>query len=357
MSIFIAILVLSLLVFFHELGHFIVARFFGVSVEVFSIGFGKKIASVYIGKTQYALSLIPLGGYVKLKGQDDLNPKSKNNEKDSYLSKAPWQRIIILLAGPLFNIFLAFILYVAVGISGKMSLLPTVGEVKDGYPANNASIQKGDRILSINGKDIKTWDELDSAIINASGELLMYIERKDGDATHLFTVHLSPVQHETKNIFGEKIMRNVIGITSNNDIGKVKYSGWESITYGINETLNASMLIVQSIAKLISGVVPSSEVGGVVSIVSAIGSASTNGGTMLIWLSALISINLGILNLLPIPALDGGHIVFNFYEMITHNPPNENVFYYLSLCGWAILIGLILLGLYNDIVRLSFLGN
>ncbi|WP_334083212.1 RIP metalloprotease RseP [Helicobacter typhlonius] len=349
MNVLIALFILSFLVFFHELGHFIVARMCGVSVEVFSIGFGKKIASFYKGNTQYALSLIPLGGYVKLKGQDDANPKAHNYEADSYLSKNPYQRIAILLAGPLFNLLLAFFLYMAVGLGGKLSLLPVIGEVKENYPAYLAGIKAGDRILSINDEEIKTWEELDSIILSSSGELLISIER---DPSQIFNFHLTPIEKEAKNIFGEDITRRVIGIASANAVGKVSYRGWESIRYGFEETLKASTLIAQGIVKLISGVVPSSEVGGVVSIVSVIGSASQEGWVILFWLTALISVNLGILNLLPIPALDGGHIIFNCYEIIMRKPPSENVAYYLTLCGWAILLALMFLGLYNDIFRL-----
>ncbi|WP_334082395.1 RIP metalloprotease RseP [Helicobacter typhlonius] len=349
MNVLIALFILSFLVFFHELGHFIVARMCGVSVEVFSIGFGKKIASFYKGNTQYALSLIPLGGYVKLKGQDDANPKAHNYEADSYLSKNPYQRIAILLAGPLFNLLLAFFLYMAVGLGGKLSLLPVIGEVKENYPAYLAGIKAGDRILSINDEEIKTWEELDSIILSSSGELLISIERAP---SQIFNLHLTPIEKEAKNIFGEDITRRVIGIASANAVGKVSYRGWESIRYGFEETLKASTLIAQGIVKLASGVVPSSEVGGVVSIVSVIGSASQEGWVILFWLTALISVNLGILNLLPIPALDGGHIIFNCYEIIMRKPPSENVAYYLTLCGWAILLALMFLGLYNDIFRL-----
>ncbi len=352
MSIFIALLILSFLVFFHELGHFIVARICGVKVEVFSIGFGKKLVSWRFGQTEYALSMIPLGGYVKLKGQDESNPKLKNYEVDSYLSKSPWQRIAILLAGPFFNLFLAFLLYMAVGLLGKASLLPVVGEVKANYPAVKAGIQAGDRILAINGKEIKTWEELDSMIIESQGELELQIQRGQGELKESLSVRVLPTEQEAQNIFRENITRKIIGISSAGAVGMVYYKGLDSIVFGIDESIKASTLIAQSIIKLISGVVPSSEVGGVVSIVSVIGSASSSGLTHLLWLTALISVNLGILNLLPIPALDGGHIIFNLYEVIMRKAPSENVAYYLTLCGWAVLLGLMLLGLYNDIFRL-----
>lgn len=352
MSIFIALLILSFLVFFHELGHFIVARICGVKVEVFSIGFGKKLVSWRFGQTEYALSMIPLGGYVKLKGQDDSNPKLKNYEADSYLSKSPWQRIAILLAGPFFNLFLAFLLYMAVGLLGKASLLPVVGEVKANYPAAQAGIKAGDRILAINGKEIKTWEELDSMIIESQGELELTLQRGQGELKESLSVRVLPMEQEAQNIFRENITRKIIGISSAGAVGMVHYKGLDSIIFGIDESIKASTLIAQSIIKLISGVVPSSEVGGVVSIVSVIGSASSSGLTHLLWLTALISVNLGILNLLPIPALDGGHILFNLYEVIMRKAPSENVMYYLTLCGWAVLLGLMLLGLYNDIFRL-----
>lgn len=352
MSIFIALLILSFLVFFHELGHFIVARICGVKVEVFSIGFGKKLVSWQFGQTEYALSMIPLGGYVKLKGQDDSNPKLKNYEADSYLSKSPWQRIAILLAGPFFNLFLAFLLYMAVGLLGKVSLLPVVGEVKENYPAVKAGIKVGDVIVAINGKEIKTWEELDSMIIESQGELELKIQRGQGELKESLRVRVLPMEQEAQNIFRENITRKIIGISSAGAVGMVHYKGLDSIVFGIDESIKASTLITQSIIKLISGVVPSSEVGGVVSIVSVISAASSSGLTHLLWLTALISVNLGILNLLPIPALDGGHIIFNLYEVIMRKAPSENVAYYLTLCGWAVLLGLMLLGLYNDIFRL-----
>lgn len=343
--------------FFHELGHFMVARICGVKVEVFSIGFGKKLVSWRMGQTQYALSAIPLGGYVKLKGQDDSNPKLKNYEADSYLSKSPWQRIAILLAGPFFNLFLAFLLYVVVGLLGKVSLLPVVGEVKENYPAAQAGIRAGDVIVAINGKGIKTWEELDSAVVESQGELELTLQRGQGELKENVSVRVLPIEQEAQNIFREHIIRKIIGVASAGAVGEVHYKGLDSIIFGIEESIKASTLIAQSIVKLLSGAVPSSEVGGVVSIVSVIGLASQEGLmkgeiTQLLWLVALISVNLGILNLLPIPALDGGHILFNLYEVIMKKAPSENVMYYLTLCGWAVLLGLMLLGLYNDIFRL-----
>lgn len=356
MNIFIALLILSFLIFFHELGHFVVARICGVKVEVFSIGFGKKLLSVHFRGTQYALSLIPLGGYVKLKGQDPQDSESSNSthplgsnlDNDSYLAKTPIQRIAILLAGPMFNFILAFILYVIVGLGGNLTLLPIVGEVKEGFPAYVAGVRSEDKILAVNGQSIKAWRELDSLIARSVGEIELELER----AGQRHFVRLTPVITESNTIFGERKERKVIGIMSKNEAGKVVYDGWESMGYALDETLKASGLIIQGVVKFVSGVLPSSEVGGVVSIVSVIGTASQDSFTTLLWLTALISVNLGILNLLPIPALDGGHIIFNLYELFRGRAPNAQVMYYFTLCGWAVLLSLMFLGLYNDIFRL-----
>lgn len=357
MSIIIALLVLSFLVFFHELGHFVVARMCGVKVEVFSIGFGKKLATFNYKNTQYALSLIPLGGYVKLKGQDDSNPKiafeKQNLAHDSYLAKSPLQRIAILLAGPAFNILLAFLLYVVIGISGKLSLLPIVGAVQEGSPAHFARILPNDRILKIDDRAIKVWSDISEVIEKGGDEVLITLERKmpSGEIREL-EVYIAPKEQEAQNIFKERIMKKIIGISAANVIGEVRYEGLSAFSYAYSETLKASTLIAQGIIKLFSGVVHHSEVGGVVSIVSIIGSASNEGLIMLFALTALISVNLGIINLLPIPALDGGHIVFNCYELVAKRPPSEKIAYILTLCGWGILAFLMLLGLYNDIFRL-----
>lgn len=351
MSIIIALLILSFLVFFHELGHFIVARICGVKVEVFSIGFGKKLAYFTHKGTQYAISLIPLGGYVKLKGQDDTaldTYKEGNYEADSYLFQSPLKRIAILLAGPLFNLLLAFVIYVGIGLNGKDSLLAVVGEVVEGSSAYMAGVQPKDRILRINDKHIISWEELDRAILDAKGTINLLLLRGGNEVQ----ITLSPQMTQTSNIFGERIMRPIIGIKSSGEMGRVYYRGLSSIEYGLKETLKASTLIFQSITKLISGIIPSSEISGVVGIVSIISTVSKISITSLLILTALISVNLGILNLLPIPALDGGHIAFNCYELFTRKMPNEKIAYYLTISGWAVLLSLMLLGLYNDIFRL-----
>ncbi|WP_104720772.1 RIP metalloprotease RseP, partial [Helicobacter sp. 'CLO3_human'] len=168
MGIFEAFLALCFLIFFHELGHFCAARAFGVRVEVFSIGFGYKIFKKTIGDTQYAISLIPLGGYVKLKGQSDINPLESDNAPDSYTSKSPLAKIIILLAGVAFNFLLAFLLYFVVGLAGAKTLLPVIGEVAPNSPAQKAGVLAGDVVLAVDNAPIKTWDKLSQIIADSA---------------------------------------------------------------------------------------------------------------------------------------------------------------------------------------------
>lgn len=348
MGTLVALLVLSVLIFFHELGHFTAARFFGVQVDVFSIGFGKTLWAKTIGKTQWRLSAIPLGGYVKMKGQNDLDPTAISLDNDSYNVKKPWERIIILLAGPFANFLLAFVLYVSIAGIGVPKLLPYVGEVAPHTPAFEAGLMKEDKILQVNGKEIRFWEMIGETINGTKENITLLIERENRS----MTLQLIPKIIEDKNIFGEAVKRRIIGISPLGKQETVRFGWIESLHYGWSETKNASMLIVQSVEKLITGVVGVDKLGGVLSIVDVTAEASSVGIVALFFFAALISVNLGVLNLLPIPALDGGHIMFNLYEWITGKTTSEKVMMYLTMMGWGILLSLMMLGLYNDINRL-----
>ncbi|MEA3498983.1 MAG: RIP metalloprotease RseP [Campylobacterota bacterium] len=348
MGFFTFIIVLSILVFIHELGHFTVARLLGVKVYVFSIGFGKKLITKQWKGTQWTFSLIPLGGYVKMKGQEDLNPALANNDSDSYNTKTPFQRILILLAGPFANFLLAFILYILIGLLGNNHLSPTIGKVVENSPAAIAGIKVNDEIVKINDKDIKTWDDLSNIIKNSNGALKVYIKRDD----KLRGLVIRPKVSDSQNMFKEKIQKKMIGIGPAPKIVTIYYSPLEAISFGYDKTIEASKMIFLGVQKLIQGIVPSSEIGGVISIGTVISDASQSSFVALLTIMALVSVNLGVLNLLPIPALDGGHIMFNIYEMITKRKPHDNVLIYLTVVGWVLLLGLMSLGLYNDINRI-----
>ena len=348
MGILVALLVLSILIFFHELGHFTAARFFGVQVDVFSIGFGKRLWTKKIGKTEWSLSAIPLGGYVKMKGQDDSDPTAKSFDEDSYNAKKPWQRIVILLAGPFANFLMAFLLYLAIAYMGVPKLLPYIGEVSKDSPAFKAGVQKEDKIVKINGITVKYWDDVGKLINANEGNITLTVER-NGQQVQL---QLAPKVIEDKNIFGETVSRRIIGISPMPKQTTVVYGFIDGFKYAWEETVKSSTLIFKSVQKLITGAVSTDQLGGIITIVDVTAQASHAGILALFFFTALISVNLGVLNLLPIPALDGGHIMFNLYEMIRGKEPSEAVMYYMTVAGWIMLGSLMMLGLYNDIHRL-----
>ncbi len=349
MGTFIALLVFSFLIFFHELGHFLAARFFGVHVEVFSIGFGKRILNKKIGATEWSFSLIPLGGYIRMKGQDDADPSKKSYDEDSYNSKTPLQRIVISLAGPFANFLLAFLLYLAVATIGVPTPLANIGKLIPDSPAQKSGVQLKDTIVNIDGNPIKYWSQIGKNIGQNSQSHQITILR----GNEYIDLSITPKLLETKNIFGESEKRYLLGISPNpNAMKNVSYGANEGITFAYEQTKQASLYIVTSLKKLLSGLIPMENLGGVVGIVDTTSKVSQMGLVAVLMFAALISVNLGVVNLLPIPALDGGHILFHLYELLTQKPANEQIMFKLTILGWGILLSLMLLGLYNDINRL-----
>ena len=341
-----AIIILSFLIFFHELGHFLMAKLVGVKVEVFSIGFGKKLFCKKWGDTNWCISAIPLGGYVQMKGQDDSNPLKKSNEPDSYTAKSPWQRILILLGGPGFNFLLAIIIYFSIAITGWQKLAPVIGQTLPNTPAAKV-LKPKDKIIEINGIKIKCWDDIKKAIDDSS-----IIDIKVLRNGKVLEFHIKPKVEVVKNIFGEEIKRKIIGIVPSGDIVTIKYSLPEAIKVTIDKFIADSTLIIKGIEKLITGAIGLNTISGPIGIVDVTAKVASLGIQPLLLLTALLSVNLGILNLLPIPALDGGHIMFNLYEAIFKRELNEEIMMKLTIAGWLFLGGLMLVGMYNDLVRI-----
>jgi len=341
------LIVLSILVFIHELGHFSIARLFGVKVYDFSIGFGKKIFTKYYKGTNWSISLIPLGGYVKMKGQEDLNPNLVNTDKDSYQVLSPIQRIAILFAGPFANFILATFLFFIIALLGVNAISPTIGETIDDLPAKTSGLKVGDTIVKINNTDIKIWSQISNVIQKSETIIRFYVKRKDG----IHQIQVTPKIHKSKNMFGETIYKKMVGIAPQRKIIVVKYNIANAVVFALNKTYESSKMIFLGIQKMIEGIIPTNQIGGVITIGKVIGDASENGIVALLSIMALISVNLGVLNLLPIPALDGGHIMFNLYELIFKRKPNTKVLIQLTIIGWVILVSLMVFGLYNDINR------
>lgn len=348
MSWLISLLVLSALIFFHELGHYLAARYMGVFVEVFSIGFGKKLFSFHKWGTQWSISAIPLGGYVKMKGQDDTDPTKISLDSDSYNVKTPLQKIFILLAGPFANFVLAFVLYFVIALGGPSVLSPVIGKVVEDSPAQIAGLKTNDIIKSINGKEIFAWKEMAESIEKSDGTLTIQVIR-DG---FIEVLTLTPKFTQTTNLYNEVIQKKMIGIGSASVSHKLELGIVETFEYASEQTIFASTLIFSGLQKLLVGDVPAKELGGVISIVKLTSDATDAGWMSVLFFAALISVNLGVLNLLPIPALDGGHIMFNLYEFITRRAPSDTIIIKLTIAGWFVLFSLMGLGLYNDINRL-----
>ena len=340
------LLVLSVLVFIHELGHYSVAKYYGVTVYDFSIGFGKKLITKRFFNTNWSLSLIPLGGYVRMKGQEDLDPSNQNMDNDSYNRLSPFQRIMILLAGPGANFLLAFVLYFTVALMPHQTLSATIGKVLPNSSALHAGLKEGDKIIKINNTQIKSWQEMSKVI--AENDSMQITVLRDGVKKYFV---LNTKLTNTKNMFKEDIKRKMIGIAPAPVAVTISYGLYDGLIHAYDQTIQSSKMIFQGVQKLIQGIIPHSEVGGVISIGKVISEASNTGIVSLFLIAALISVNLGVLNLLPVPALDGGHIMFNIYEMITKRKPNQKVLIQLTIMGWVILLALMVLGLYNDINR------
>lgn len=348
MGIVVALLVLSVLIFFHELGHYMAARAMGVAVEVFSIGFGKRLYTFKKWSTEWSISAIPLGGYVRMKGQDDSDPSKKSFDADSYTTKTPLQKIFILAAGPAFNFILAFILYFIIALGSPSILSPVIGSVMKDSPASAAGLDTNDTIVSINATPVETWSEMAAIISQSEGTLTLIIQR-DGVLVQKL---LTPKLLETTNLFGEIVHQKMIGIGAAGVTHKLEITPQNVLNYAVEQTLFASTMIFTGVKKLLFGEVPASELGGVISIVKITSDATDVGWMSLFFIAALISVNLGVLNLLPIPALDGGHIIFNLYELLFRREASEAMMVRFTIAGWVILFGLMALGLYNDINRL-----
>ncbi|MFT2649661.1 RIP metalloprotease RseP [Helicobacter pylori] len=344
----VAVLMLAFLIFVHELGHFTIARICGVKVEVFSIGFGKKLCFFKLFGTQFALSLIPLGGYVKLKGMDKEENETNESVNDSYAQKSPFKKLWILFGGAFFNFLFAILVYFFLALGGEKVLLPVIGDLEKN--ALEAGLLKGDKILSINHEKIASFREIRSVVAHARGELVLEIERNHQILEKRLTPKIVAVISDS-NDPNEIIKYKVIGIKPDmQKTGVVSYSLFQAFEQALSRFKEGVVLIADSLRRLITGSASVKELSGVVGIVGALSHASSL--SMLLLFGAFLSINLGILNLLPIPALDGAQmlgVVFKNIFKITLPAFMQNA---LWLAGVGFLVFIMFLGLFNDITRL-----
>jgi regulator of sigma E protease len=345
------IFVLGILIFFHELGHFLVAKFYGVRVLKFSLGFGPKLLGKKVGDTEYLISVFPLGGYVKMLGENvEEEPLTPEEEKVSFSHQHVLKRIAIVAAGPLFNLLLALLIFCGFFlVSGKQIMVPEIGQITEGSPAEKAGLAKGDVIVSIDNRPIESWSQIKDAIQNSAGETVEVTIRRSGQ---LQSVSVMPEFRAVKNIFGEEIQSPIMGIVASGRFETVKLTPLRGIQEGIGRTWEIIELTCLTIVKLLQRVVPIKTLGGPILIGQLTGQLAQESLSYLFPFMAVISINLGILNLLPVPILDGGMIIFLLIELAIGKPLSIKKREWAQKVGMFLLFMLMAVVLYNDVVRL-----
>ncbi|HEV8341660.1 MAG TPA: RIP metalloprotease RseP [Candidatus Binatia bacterium] len=343
-----ALIGLGVLIIIHELGHFLVAKKLGVGVLTFSVGFGPKLLKRKIGETEYALSAFPLGGYVKMIGEDPEEEVSQADIERSFSHQGVGKRAAIVAAGPLFNLLLAVVLFGAIFMFYGVPLLTTrIAGVEPGSPAAKAGIQKGDRVVAVDGDAIREWEELSARIKQSQGKpLQLTVQRADQE----ITVTVQPTMREGKNIFGETIDTWVIGIAS--EVSMEKSNPLLAIGNGFYKTGEYSVLTLLGLVKMIRGDVSPKNLGGPLLIAQMAGQQAQEGLASFLFFVAILSVNLGVLNLLPIPVLDGGHLLFFLIESLLGRPVEVKHRERAQQIGIFVLILIMVYAFYNDISRL-----
>lgn len=337
--------IFSVLVVIHEFGHYIVAKRMGVRVERFSLGFGPVIFKRRGRETEFVVCAFPLGGYVKMAGDNREEHKGLSYE---FLSKPVGVRSKIVFAGPLFNYFLALFIFCIIAFIGFPYPDSVVGSLLDGYPAQAAGVEKGDRILSVNGREVGHWSDMAKAIYRASDRVELRIERKG----EILTLDIPLRREEVTDDFGKKKNVSIIGIGASSQVKIVRYGFPQAIVKGIESLLSLTFLVIKGFVFMILGVIPFKEaVAGPVGIYYITSEVIKIGVVATLHLMAALSISLSVINLFPVPVLDGGHLLFFFLEKLRGRPVSAKVEDGLTRLGLGFLICLIMFIFYNDIVR------
>ena len=341
------LLVLSVLVLVHEFGHFIIARRRGVRVEKFSFGFGPKLFSVKRGHTEYLVSAIPLGGYVKMAGDEPREGGAYQSWE--FLSKKISDRCMIIFAGPLLNYVLAFAIFSLIFMFGSPTLTTEVGTLLNDYPAKASGIAVGDKIISVDGVRVKYWEDM-TEVIHKHAEGPMRLEIKRG--TKFMNIELKPVIRTTKDIFGKEIKLALIGIAPSQKIENVRYGFFQAIYMGGRKLANLTYVTYKALWSIITGRLSLKEsMTGPIGIFMITGQAARMGFIYILHLMGILSASLAIFNLLPFPILDGGHIIFLAFEKLRGRPLSVKTQEVIANVGVSFLILLTLFIFYSDAVK------
>ncbi|MBZ0266059.1 RIP metalloprotease RseP [bacterium] len=347
------IVVLGAVVFVHELGHFLAAKWMGARVEVFSVGFPPKLFGFQRGETEYRLGWVPLGGYVKIAGMIDesFDESTITGEPDEFNSKSTPAKMFIISAGVIMNFILGFIMFSAVSlVDGEREIDPsaTVGGVSAEYPAQAAGMEVGDRIINIDGVTIQSWEELTGAVHSRPGDTLVvsWLHGSDTLSSRIVT-HIETVPDLDEG--GQKEI-GLLGISPNVNVTPVNFP--QAIVAGGKMTASTISLSLESLGKLITREESIKAVAGPVAIMHFSGETARAGFITFIGFIGFISVSIGLLNIMPFPILDGGHLVYILIEAIIRKPIPTRVKLILQQVGIALILLLVIVVTYNDITRL-----
>ena len=360
-NLFSFVAIISVIVFIHEFGHFIVARWCGVKIEEFAIGFGKKIFGFQDKKgTEWKFCILPFGGYVKMYGDKNgasipdielIKKMSAHERKISFLGKNVYQRIAIVGAGPVANFILAIFIFTGLfKINGIAQVEPVVSEIVENSASFEAGIKKGDRILKIDNVEIEDFQKMRNLVVTGLEKDLNFKIQRNGEELNII---ISPKIISQKDMFGDEIKIRSIGLIAENVIKK-ELSLVESFAEANKETFDISKSILKTLGQLITGQRSVKELGGPVKIAKYSGKTVEQGLIVVAWFMAMISINLGVMNLLPIPVLDGGHLFYYFFEAIKGKPLSQKVQTYGYNFGLALVLSLMVFTTLNDIFQMLY---
>ena len=356
------VVVLGILVFVHELGHFAVARMCGVKVDVFSIGFGKELWGCRDKQgTYWKIAAVPLGGYCQFLGDDDASSAgdgkaselSEEEKKFTFQYQSPAKKLVIALAGPVSNYLFAILIFAGnFFFLGKINFPPVVGEVFENSAAAKAGIVANDRILTINGNKIDSFDDIRKEVDLTVGNEVVVELLRDGREIRL---QFPLIEMEVPEANGEMTKRPMLGVKSVNviELDHEKLSLPQSLNEAFMEAWNVTEATLRGVGQMITGKRSGEEIGGIIRIAEMSGDISKQNGILdLVVFMALLSINLGLINLFPIPVLDGGHIVIYLAEIAVGKEINTQIKDALFKVGFSLIIALMIFATWNDFVRL-----
>lgn len=328
-----AIFVFALLIASHEFGHFITAKASGVKVLEFSLGMGPKLLGFKTKETNYSLRVFPIGGYVKMLGEEE-----ESSDPRAFCNQNAWKRLVIIIAGAFMNFVIAIVLFFMVSYNSGI-LKPIISSVEKGYPAVNAGVKVNDKIIKVNDKKINTWNEFK----------VFVAENKDKPFRILVERDNKTVELNVKPVYNEKEGRYIIGVSPTLVKGNVS----ESLKSGVTETFVSIKQMIAFLGGIFKGRVSSNDVGGPVAIIKMSGEAAKISIWNLLAFAGFLSINLGVINLIPFPALDGGWVIILLFEALTGRKLDENKVGLINMIGLTILMAFAVLITFKDILRIN----